>query len=81
MSCVISRCLSPFLPVAVGLDYPRVPADSSTGMGVSESGLSASACSQNQEVIAGRIGLTLVVAGMVGSIVCGLWLDYTKTYK
>ncbi|XP_049625782.1 feline leukemia virus subgroup C receptor-related protein 1 [Suncus etruscus] len=35
----------------------------------------------NQEVYAGRIGLTLVVAGMVGSIICGLWLDYTKTYK
>ncbi|MEE6511243.1 hypothetical protein FKM82_017708 [Ascaphus truei] len=33
------------------------------------------------EVNAGRIGLTLVVAGMVGSIICGLWLDYTKTYK
>lgn len=25
--------------------------------------------------------MTLVVAGMVGSILCGLWLDYTKTYK
>lgn len=50
-------------------------------MGVSESGLSPSVCSQNQEVNAGRIGLTLVVAGMVGSIICGLWLDYTKTYK
>lgn len=35
----------------------------------------------NQEVNAGRIGLTLVVAGMVGSILCGLWLDHTKTYK
>lgn len=34
-----------------------------------------------EEVNAGRIGLTLVVAGMVGSILCGLWLDYTKTYK
>ncbi|XP_062066305.1 heme transporter FLVCR1 [Lepus europaeus] len=34
-----------------------------------------------EEVTAGRIGLTLVVAGMVGSILCGLWLDYTKTYK
>ncbi|XP_043399608.1 feline leukemia virus subgroup C receptor-related protein 1 isoform X2 [Chelonia mydas] len=34
-----------------------------------------------EEVNAGRIGLTLVVAGMVGSIICGLWLDYTKTYK
>lgn len=36
---------------------------------------------EGQEVNAGRIGLTLVVAGMVGSILCGLWLDYTKTYK
>ncbi|XP_060034392.1 heme transporter FLVCR1 isoform X2 [Erinaceus europaeus] len=36
---------------------------------------------QGEEVNAGRIGLTLVVAGMVGSILCGLWLDYTKTYK
>uniref|UniRef100_A0A8C6TUI6 Choline/ethanolamine transporter FLVCR1 n=1 Tax=Neogobius melanostomus TaxID=47308 RepID=A0A8C6TUI6_9GOBI len=38
-------------------------------------------CYQNQELNAGRIGLTLVVAGMVGSILCGLWLDHTKTYK
>jgi FLVCR family feline leukemia virus subgroup C receptor-related protein len=36
---------------------------------------------QGEEVNAGRIGLTLVVAGMVGSILCGLWLDHTKTYK
>ncbi|KAL4828943.1 hypothetical protein H8958_018889 [Nasalis larvatus] len=36
---------------------------------------------EGEEVSAGRIGLTLVVAGMVGSILCGLWLDYTKTYK
>uniref|UniRef100_A0AAY4B1V0 Choline/ethanolamine transporter FLVCR1 n=1 Tax=Denticeps clupeoides TaxID=299321 RepID=A0AAY4B1V0_9TELE len=35
----------------------------------------------NQQVNAGMIGLTLVVAGMVGSIICGLWLDYSKTYK
>ncbi|KAI7799976.1 putative feline leukemia virus subgroup C receptor-related protein 1, partial [Triplophysa rosa] len=34
-----------------------------------------------QELNAGRIGLTLVVAGMVGSILCGLWLDRTKMYK
>ncbi|XP_051511864.1 feline leukemia virus subgroup C receptor-related protein 1-like isoform X1 [Myxocyprinus asiaticus] len=34
-----------------------------------------------EEINAGRIGLTLVVAGMVGSILCGLWLDRTKTYK
>ncbi|KAH0622714.1 hypothetical protein JD844_025254 [Phrynosoma platyrhinos] len=36
---------------------------------------------EGEEVNAGRIGLTLVVAGMVGSIICGLWLDHTKTYK
>ncbi|XP_037680130.1 feline leukemia virus subgroup C receptor-related protein 1 [Choloepus didactylus] len=36
---------------------------------------------KGEEVNAGRIGLTLVVAGMVGSILCGFWLDYTKTYK
>ncbi|XP_066533612.1 feline leukemia virus subgroup C receptor-related protein 1 isoform X2 [Hoplias malabaricus] len=34
-----------------------------------------------EEINAGRIGLTLVVAGMIGSILCGLWLDHTKTYK
>ncbi|XP_039981328.1 feline leukemia virus subgroup C receptor-related protein 1 [Xiphias gladius] len=39
------------------------------------------ACYENQELNAGRIGLTLVVAGMVGSILCGVWLDRTKTYK
>ncbi|KAF3850280.1 hypothetical protein F7725_019999 [Dissostichus mawsoni] len=39
------------------------------------------ACYKNQELNAGRIGLTLVVAGMVGSVLCGLWLDHTKTYK
>ncbi|XP_061098142.1 feline leukemia virus subgroup C receptor-related protein 1 [Conger conger] len=36
---------------------------------------------KGEELNAGRIGLTLVVAGMVGSVICGLWLDYTKTYK
>uniref|UniRef100_UPI0037E8945B heme transporter FLVCR1 n=1 Tax=Semicossyphus pulcher TaxID=241346 RepID=UPI0037E8945B len=39
------------------------------------------ACYENQELNAGKIGLTLVVAGMGGSILCGLWLDHTKTYK
>ncbi|XP_075939876.1 choline/ethanolamine transporter FLVCR1 [Anarhichas minor] len=39
------------------------------------------ACYEHQELNAGRIGLTLVVAGMVGSIICGVWLDRTKTYK
>lgn len=37
--------------------------------------------SQGEEVNAGRIGLTIVVAGMVGSLICGIWLDKTKTYK
>ncbi|XP_058021350.1 heme transporter FLVCR1 isoform X2 [Ahaetulla prasina] len=36
---------------------------------------------EGEEINAGRIGLTLVVAGMVGSIICGLWLDHTKTYN
>lgn len=36
---------------------------------------------QDEEVNAGRIGLTIVVAGMVGSLICGFWLDKTKTYK
>ncbi|KAM8846841.1 choline/ethanolamine transporter flvcr2b-like isoform 2-T2 [Synchiropus picturatus] len=35
----------------------------------------------NEEVNAGRIGLTIVIAGMVGSLICGIWLDRTKTYK
>ncbi|XP_008288616.1 choline/ethanolamine transporter flvcr2b isoform X2 [Stegastes partitus] len=34
-----------------------------------------------EEVNAGRIGLTIVIAGMVGSLICGVWLDRTKTYK
>lgn len=34
-----------------------------------------------EEVNAGRIGLTIVIAGMAGSLICGLWLDKTKTYK
>lgn len=38
-------------------------------------------CYKNEGLNAGRIGLTLVVAGMLGSILCGLWLDHTKTYK
>ncbi|XP_035808264.2 feline leukemia virus subgroup C receptor-related protein 2 isoform X3 [Amphiprion ocellaris] len=34
-----------------------------------------------EEVNAGRIGLTIVIAGMAGSLICGIWLDKTKTYK
>jgi len=30
---------------------------------------------------AGQIGLTMVVAGVLGSVMCGIWLDRTKTYK
>lgn len=34
-----------------------------------------------QEVNAGRIGLTIVIAGMVGAMLSGVWLDRSKTYK
>ncbi|KAM9294338.1 choline/ethanolamine transporter FLVCR2 [Gastrophryne carolinensis] len=34
-----------------------------------------------EEVNAGRIGLTITIAGMCGALVTGLWLDKTKTYK
>ncbi|XP_040188793.1 feline leukemia virus subgroup C receptor-related protein 2 isoform X1 [Rana temporaria] len=34
-----------------------------------------------EEVNAGRIGLTITVAGMFGALITGLWLDRTKTYK
>ena len=30
---------------------------------------------------AGRIGLTLVLSGVVGSIIAGVWLDRTKLFK
>ncbi|CAD5118801.1 DgyrCDS7481 [Dimorphilus gyrociliatus] len=35
----------------------------------------------NEEIVAGRIGLTLVLAGVAGSIIAGFWLDKTKWYK
>lgn len=34
-----------------------------------------------EEVNAGRIGLTITVAGMFGSLFTGLWLDRSKKYK
>ncbi|KFP74145.1 hypothetical protein N311_12299, partial [Apaloderma vittatum] len=34
-----------------------------------------------EEVNAGRIGLTIVLSGMVGALISGFWLDRTKTYK
>ncbi|XP_032338307.1 feline leukemia virus subgroup C receptor-related protein 2 isoform X4 [Camelus ferus] len=34
-----------------------------------------------EEVNAGRIGLTIIIAGMLGAVISGIWLDRTKTYK
>ncbi|KAM4853050.1 choline/ethanolamine transporter FLVCR2 [Thomomys bottae] len=34
-----------------------------------------------EEVNAGRIGLTIVIAGMLGAMISGLWLDKSKTYR
>ncbi|XP_061223401.1 heme transporter FLVCR2 isoform X4 [Neopsephotus bourkii] len=34
-----------------------------------------------QEVNAGRIGLTIILSGMAGALISGVWLDRTKTYK
>ncbi|XP_049626499.1 feline leukemia virus subgroup C receptor-related protein 2 [Suncus etruscus] len=34
-----------------------------------------------EEVNAGRIGLTIIIAGMFGAMIAGLWLDKSKTYK
>ncbi|XP_070272459.1 choline/ethanolamine transporter FLVCR2 isoform X2 [Myotis yumanensis] len=34
-----------------------------------------------EEVNAGRIGLTIVIAGMFGAMISGIWLDRSKTYK
>ncbi|XP_058843857.1 heme transporter FLVCR2-like isoform X2 [Acipenser ruthenus] len=34
-----------------------------------------------EEINAWRIGLTIVISGMVGVLICGIWLDKTKSYK
>lgn len=34
-----------------------------------------------EQLNAGRIGLVIVIAGLVGSVVCGYWLDRTKSFK
>ncbi|XP_028627685.1 feline leukemia virus subgroup C receptor-related protein 2 isoform X3 [Grammomys surdaster] len=34
-----------------------------------------------EEVNAGRIGLTIVIAGMFGAMISGIWLDKSKAYK
>ena len=36
---------------------------------------------QGETENAGRIGLTLVVCGLVGALLAGIWLDRTKYYK
>ncbi|KAL7992570.1 hypothetical protein Chor_016826 [Crotalus horridus] len=36
---------------------------------------------QGEDLNAGRIGLTIIVAGMFGALISGIWLDRTKTYK
>uniref|UniRef100_UPI00358FD080 heme transporter FLVCR1-like isoform X2 n=1 Tax=Myxine glutinosa TaxID=7769 RepID=UPI00358FD080 len=35
----------------------------------------------DEELNAGRIGLTIILSGMVGSVLCGFWLDRTKAYR
>ncbi|XP_062824393.1 heme transporter FLVCR2 isoform X1 [Anolis carolinensis] len=34
-----------------------------------------------EELNAGRIGLTIIVSGMLGALITGIWLDRTKMYK
>ncbi|XP_078656160.1 choline/ethanolamine transporter flvcr2a-like [Branchiostoma floridae x Branchiostoma belcheri] len=34
-----------------------------------------------EEVNVGRIGLTIVLTGLLGSVLCGIWLDRTRTFK
>ncbi|XP_056915423.1 feline leukemia virus subgroup C receptor-related protein 2 [Takifugu flavidus] len=34
-----------------------------------------------QEENAGRIGLTLILSGILGAFLCGIWLDRTKLFK
>lgn len=35
-----------------------------------------------EELNAGRIGLTIIIAGMLGAVgISGIWLDMSKTYK
>ncbi|XP_009579401.1 PREDICTED: feline leukemia virus subgroup C receptor-related protein 2, partial [Fulmarus glacialis] len=36
---------------------------------------------EGEEVNAGRIGLTIILSGMAGALISGIWLDRTKTYK
>ncbi|XP_064627340.1 heme transporter FLVCR2-like isoform X2 [Lineus longissimus] len=36
---------------------------------------------EGQQLLVGYIGLTLVLAGVLGSVVAGIWLDKTKTFR
>ncbi|CAL1540826.1 unnamed protein product [Lymnaea stagnalis] len=36
---------------------------------------------ENEEENAGRIGLTIVLMGVAGAVLAGIWLDKTKTFK
>ncbi|RUS89594.1 hypothetical protein EGW08_002612 [Elysia chlorotica] len=36
---------------------------------------------EDEEQNAGKIGLTIVLCGIVGSVLAGIWLDKTKTFK
>lgn len=36
---------------------------------------------KKEEENAGRIGLTIVLAGIIGAIAAGVWLDRTKSFK
>ena len=36
---------------------------------------------QGEEENVGRIGLTIVLSGVLGAILAGIWLDKTKKYK
>ncbi|KAK6170503.1 hypothetical protein SNE40_018883 [Patella caerulea] len=35
----------------------------------------------NEEMKAGQIGLTIILSGVAGSILAGIWLDKTRTFK
>lgn len=35
---------------------------------------------QNDQVNIGRVGSLIVIAGIFGSALCGVWLDYSHTF-
>lgn len=36
---------------------------------------------QGDDVTVGWVGVVIVLAGMVGSVACGAWLDWTKMFR